>query len=194
LPNLARIVDAIRQALRLLLLAYLEPELDELDPRVDHRFLDGRHIVQKLLRLLLGAEAHHALDTRAVVPAAIEDHDLAGRREVPDVALHVHLRLLAYGRGSQGDHPEHPGTDPLGDPLDGSPLAGRVTTFEHDADLGAGGLDPLLQGNELAVETPHLALVLLALHLGGRARLGLPPCRGSRRTLGVMRGFLLLLV
>ena len=37
--------------------------------------------LQELLRLLLGAEAHHALDAGAVVPAAIEDHDLALGRQ-----------------------------------------------------------------------------------------------------------------
>ena len=30
--------------------------------------------------LLVGAEAHDPLDAGAVVPAAVEDHDLAGRR------------------------------------------------------------------------------------------------------------------
>jgi hypothetical protein len=31
---------------------------------------------------LLGAEAHHALDAGAVVPAAVEDHDLAAAGQV----------------------------------------------------------------------------------------------------------------
>ena len=35
---------------------------------------------QEALRLLLVAEAHDALDAGAVVPAAIEEHDLARRR------------------------------------------------------------------------------------------------------------------
>jgi hypothetical protein len=48
------------------------------------------------------AEAHHIFDAGAVVPAAVEDHDLAGGRKVLHVALHVHLRLLAVGRRGQG--------------------------------------------------------------------------------------------
>ena len=38
-----------------------------------------------------GTEAHDPFDTAAVVPAAVEDHDLAGGREVRNVPLHVHL-------------------------------------------------------------------------------------------------------
>ena len=59
---------------------------------------------------LLGrAEAHHPLDPGTVVPAAVEDDDLAGRREVRDVALDVHLRLLALGRRRQAPRPGTPG-------------------------------------------------------------------------------------
>ena len=54
--------------------------------------------------LLLGAEAHHVFDAGPVVPAAVEDHDLAGRGKVLDVALHVELRLLAVrGRGQRDE-------------------------------------------------------------------------------------------
>src|SRR4029450_5830329 len=46
--------------------------------------------------------------------------------------------------------------------------AGAVATLEDHADLGAGGLDPLLHGDELGLELAQLRLVLLAfqLHLG----------------------------
>ncbi len=36
--------------------------------------------VEELLHLLLGGEAHDALDAGPVVPTAVEDHDLAGGR------------------------------------------------------------------------------------------------------------------
>ena len=38
--------------------------------QVRDRLLDHRRAMQGLLRLLLGTEAHHSLDPRAVVPAA----------------------------------------------------------------------------------------------------------------------------
>src|SRR6266516_4263586 len=81
---------------------------------------------------------------RSVVPAAVEDHDLAGRREVRQVPLYVHLRLLPLGRGGQGNDPEHPRAHPLGDPLDRASLPGGVPALERDADLGSRRLDPLL--------------------------------------------------
>ena len=49
--------------------------------------------------------------------------------------------------------------------LDRAALAGRVAPLEDDADLRSRSLDPFLQGNELAVQAPHLLLVVLAFHL-----------------------------
>ncbi len=136
--------------------------LIEDDPGLDHGPLDGRCLLEEPLGLLGRAEAHDPLDAGAVVPAAIEDDDLAGSREVLDVALDVHLRLLALRRRRQGHDLEDARADPLGDALDGAALAGGVTALEHDADLGAGRFDPFLHGHELAVKAAHLALVLLA--------------------------------
>src|SRR5262249_43151504 len=106
LPDLAPVVDAGLEAARLLLRAYLEPILQDRDAGVDHGLLDGRHRLQEEVRLLIRAEAHDAFDAGAVVPAAVEDHDLPRRRQVTDVALDIHLRFLALGRGGQGNHAE----------------------------------------------------------------------------------------
>ena len=96
----------------------LEPVLHQQDPRVDHRLLDRRCHRQEVLRLLLGAEPHHPLDAGAVVPAAVEDHDLPRGGEVRDVPLDVHLRLLAFGGRRQRDDAERPRAHALGDRLD----------------------------------------------------------------------------
>ena len=72
----------------------------------------------------VGAEPHHVLDAGAVVPAPVEDHDLAAGREVLHVALHVHLALLAVRRRRQRHQPEDARADALGDRLDRSALAG----------------------------------------------------------------------
>jgi hypothetical protein len=165
LPDLARIVDAALQAAGLLLFAHLEPVLDEDDARVDHRLLDCGQHGEEALRLLFGAEAHDALDPGPVVPAAVEDDDLPRGGEVRDVALHVHLGLLALGRRGQRHDPEDAGAHPLGDRLDRAALAGAVAALEDDADLRAGRLHPLLEGDELGVERAQLPLVGLALHL-----------------------------
>ena len=120
----------------LLVGADLEPVLDQDDAGVDHRLLDGRAPARGTGSPALGrAEAHHPLDAGAVVPAAVEDDHLAGRREVRHVALDVHLGLLPLGRRGQRHDPEHPGAHPLDDPLDRAALAGGVPALEHDADL-----------------------------------------------------------
>jgi hypothetical protein len=145
---------------------------------------DQRHQLEEPLGLLRLAEAHHPLHARAVVPAAVEDHDLAGGRKVREVPLDVHLGLLSLGRGGQGDDPEHPRAHPLGDPLDRASLPGGVPTLEHDTELGPRRLDPLLHGHELAVQAPQLPLVVLALQLGGRIGSRLPG-RPRRRRRGL---------
>ncbi len=136
--------------------------LSRMMPESDHQLLEQRHHLEKSPRLLLGAEAHHALDAGAVVPAAVEDHDLAGSRQVRQVSLRIHLRFLALGRRRQRNHPEHARAHALGDRLDGAALAGAVAALEDDADLEALVLDPLLQLDQLDVKLPELPVVLLA--------------------------------
>src|SRR6185369_15021040 len=114
---------------------HFEPVFDEDDAGIHDRLLDPRNRLQELLRLLVRAEAHHPLDAGAVVPAAVEDHDLARRREVRQVALDIHLALFTLGRSGQRDYAEHARAHALGDGLDRAALAGAVASFEHDADL-----------------------------------------------------------
>jgi hypothetical protein len=121
--------------------------------------------VAKAHDFFFGAEAHYPLDAGAVVPATVEDHDLAGRREVRQVALDIHLGLLAVGRLRKRDDPEHARAHPLGDPFDDPALPGGVTAFEHDADLEPLAHDPLLEPNQLALEASQLLAVALAAEL-----------------------------
>ena len=53
--------------------------------------------------LLRRAEAHHRFDAGAVVPGAVEGHELAGGREVRDVALEIPLAAFGLGRLGQRD-------------------------------------------------------------------------------------------
>jgi hypothetical protein len=43
---------------------------------------DARHCIQEFLHLRLGAEAHHAFDSGAIIIATVEDYDLARGREM----------------------------------------------------------------------------------------------------------------
>ena len=76
-------------------------------------------------------------NTGTVVPAAVEDHDFAGRREVLDVALEKQLALLPLGRRGQGDDPEYAWADSFGNRANGAAFAGCVTAFEGNYDSQA---------------------------------------------------------
>ncbi len=104
LPLLQRIVDADEEAQLLLLVGDREPVLDEPDARAHQHALELRARAEELLVPLLAAEAHHPLDAGAVVPAAVEQHDLAGGGQVRHVALEVPLRALALVGRRQRHH------------------------------------------------------------------------------------------
>ena len=112
----------------------------------------------------LRAEAHHALHARAVVPGAVEEHDLARRREVLDVALEVPRRRLARRRLLQRHGAGSTGIEVLVEALDGAALAGGVAALEEDDVLLAGFLGPVLPLQQLDLEGALGLLVLLARH------------------------------
>jgi hypothetical protein len=112
---------------------------------------------------LLGrAESHDVLDAGAVVPAPVEDHDLATRRKALDIALHVHLALLAIGWRRQRHDAKDSRAHALGDGLDGAALARRVAPFQHDDHALAVGADSILRVAELLLQLAQLFLVDLA--------------------------------
>src|SRR4029453_11986938 len=173
LPAPGRVGDAALEPVLLLGVGDREPVLDEDDPRAQQHPLELGAGAEELLVLLLGAEAHHPLDPGPVVPAAVEQDDLPGRREVGHVPLEVPLGALTLGRGSQGDDPGDTRVEALGDPLDRSTLAGRVAALEQDDHLEPGVLDPLLELDQLQLQLGQLLLVQLLLELGGGRLLGL---------------------
>ena len=111
--------------------------------------------------LRLRAEAHHILDACAIVPAAVEDHDLASRWGVLEVALHIELALLAVGRRRQRDYTEHAMADALGDRLDHATLAGGVAALEDQDYPFAVFFDPILHGAQLNLQLAQCLLVLI---------------------------------
>src|SRR5664280_1440458 len=164
LPGLPSVVDPTLESSCLFFPTDLQPVLQQIDPGVDHHFLDHWSQLQKALRLLRGAKTHDPLYTSAVVPAAVEDHDLPGCRKVRDVALHIQLSLLTLRGRWQGNDPEDSWADSLGQSLDSATLTGGVPSLKDDADAGSGGFDPLLHRNQLDLQLTQLVLVHLSLH------------------------------
>ena len=79
--------------------------------------------------------SHNAFDAGAVVPAAVEDHDFAGRGEMLDVTLEEHLCLFAVRRRRKRHHTKDAGANPFGQRLDCAALAGSIAPLEHYDDL-----------------------------------------------------------
>src|SRR5258708_13149531 len=107
-------------------------------------------------------------DAGAVVPAAVENHDLAAGREMRDVALQEDLGLLPVGWRWQGDHAEHPRAYFLGESFDGAALAGGIAALEQDDNPELFRLDPFLQMAELYLQFAQLLLIRLPFLLGAR--------------------------
>src|SRR5215211_9530393 len=89
LPDLASVGDAILNAPGLLFLADFEPELDQDHAGGDHGVLEGDNVLEELLHLRVRRVAYHPLDPGAVVPTAVEDHDLTRRRKMREITLDV---------------------------------------------------------------------------------------------------------
>src|SRR5262249_39703029 len=102
------------------------------DAAIDDVLLGNRTQFEKTPVLLLRAEPHHVFDPRPVVPAAIENDDLARSREVVHVSLHVHLRLLTIRGSRQRDDAEHPWTDALSQGSNGAAFTGGVTALKKN--------------------------------------------------------------
>ena len=94
-----------------------------------------------------------------LTPTAIEQDDLARRRQVWRVTLEVPLRALAIVGCGEGNDPGDARVEALGDSLDGATLAGGVTAFEQNDHLLLCLDNPVLQLDQLRLETEELAEV-----------------------------------
>src|SRR6202049_2274131 len=129
-PLLERVAAPLAQAARLLAAGDVEVILEEENPRLYQHALEARRRFQERLALLARAEFHDVLNACAVVPAAIEQHDLLGGRQLPGIALEVPLAALAIARLAGRHDPHLTRAQVLGDALDGAILAGGVAAFE----------------------------------------------------------------
>src|SRR5271165_903334 len=173
LPLPQWVLDARLKASLLLLVADFQPEFDELDAGIDDVFLDTGADLEKALVLLIGAKAHHVFNARAVIPTAIEDHNLPRRREVLRVALQIDLCFLAVRWRRQGGDAENARTYALGNGLDRAAFSRRITPLEDDNDAQPFVPHPFLQFTEFDLKFTQFLFVFLTLEfrlLGSRMR------------------------
>ena len=166
-PLLQGILNACIEAEFLLGVCDREPVFDELNSGAHKHLLKLRYIIEKLSVFLDGAEAHDPLDAGAVIPTAVEENDLARRREVRDIALEIPLRPLTAVRRRQSGHAADARVHPLGNAFYDSAFAGCIAAFENDDDLFSGFDDPVLELHQLALEAEQLAEIGLAKCLVG---------------------------
>ena len=186
-PLFEGIVDPGAEAKLLFLVRNREPIFYHLDAGTDQHFFEFGHRAEELLVFVIAAKAHHPLDAGPVIPTAVEEHDLAGRRQVRDVALEIPLGLFAVGGRRQGGHAANPGIQVLGDPLDDAALAGGIPALADD-DYSVPGLNhPVLQGYKLRLEAVEFLEIKVALGTLGR---GAGSERGSVGGLGIPVGAL----
>jgi hypothetical protein len=160
LPLPDRVDLADRESGALLPLRHREPELGQLDALVHEHLLENGHMPEEPVGLIAGAEAHDRLDPGAVVPGAVEQHDLSRGGQVRHVPLEVPLMALALGRRLQRHDPGAARVQVLGESLDGAALARGVAALEQDDYPLAGVLDPVLELEELYLQQPLVVVVL----------------------------------
>src|SRR5690606_5953522 len=96
LPALERIVEPLGEALLLPGLVAAQPVFEQQDAVIDQLPFETRRRLQERLDLGVAGVAHHLFDPGAVVPAAVEQDDLARRRELRRVTLEIPLPRLAF--------------------------------------------------------------------------------------------------
>src|SRR5262245_1170995 len=119
----------------LLLVRDREPIFNEHDARAHQHLLELENRAQELLVLLVRAEAHNVLYTSAIIPAAIEEDDLASSRQVRHVALEIPLRTLALIGCRQRCNPSNTWVQTLRYPFDGASFARGIAAFEDHHQL-----------------------------------------------------------
>src|SRR5262245_21260940 len=115
--------------------------------------------------LLFSAESHDVFDAGAVVPAAVENDELARSRKLLDVSLGEHLCLFPVRRRRECNDTKDARTDPLGDCLDGSAFPRGVAAVEYDDDAEPLVFDPLLQMAELHLELAEFLFISFPFQL-----------------------------
>ncbi len=161
-PLLDGIADACLKATLLLFLADLEPILDQNDSSSHDLLFEEWADIEKTLVLLPSTESHHIFDASTVVPATVEDDNLASRWEVLEISLHIHLCSFAIRWSRQRNLAKHSRADALSDGSDRAALPRRIAAFEYDYYAKTFLLDPLLEFAELGLKAAQFVLVLFS--------------------------------
>ena len=107
---------AVAEAAQLLLLADVEPELEDDDPVLGQLALELVELAVGPPPFRLARKSLQALDEDPAVPGAVVDRDHPGPGHVPPEPPQVMVGLLLVGGLRDRDHPEVAGVDRVGEP------------------------------------------------------------------------------
>ena len=129
------------EALQLHFPTDIEIELEKVDAVACEHALELRRLAQEVGELIGRAKPHYLFDAGTVVPGAVEQDDVARRRQMRHIALEIPLTSFDLRRFAER-HRLRPARVEMGhEALDGGPLAGRIAAFEQHYQT----LAPLLQ-------------------------------------------------
>jgi len=149
-------VDARQKTQVLLFIGNRKPVFDEHDAGPHQHSLELGRGSEKFFAVRFRAEPHDPLHAGTIVPAAVEQHDFAGRRQMGNVALEIPLRALALGGSRKRHHLAGSRVEPLGHTLDDAALAGGIAALEKHHHLEPLMYHPILQLDELALQPQQL--------------------------------------
>ncbi len=135
----------------LLLFGDGEVEFDQNDAVAYQPLFEAGGILDEGLVLVGGAEAEDGFHHGAVVPAAVEEHDLSAPGKLLHVALEIPLGTLLFRRLAQGYDPVVLLVHITGDPADRTALSRGVSPFEEDDHLEFVDLQVLLEFDQFGL-------------------------------------------
>ena len=109
--------------------------------------------------LRVGTESHHAFDTRAVVPAAVEQHELVRGRQLRRIALEIPRADFTIGWLAERHDSRLARAEILDDAFDRAVFAGGVAAFDDHEDLVVARDDLFLQLDEFDLQALQRLLV-----------------------------------
>ena len=162
-PLAQRVIAAALEAVLLLFFGNAEVELDQQGTLAHQVFFKTDHPAHKIVIFFFGTEAEHRLHHRPVVPAAVEENDLAAPGELCDIPLEEPLGALLLGGFAQCHHPVAFFVHVTGDPPDGAPFTGSIPAFENDNHALSGLFQRFLHLDQFRLIGPQFQLPAVAL-------------------------------